>query len=53
VSRAYICMSAPTQFFTTASYYPLKRFKRAPWTSEKGAGTVSGRVNSGWFFTLI
>ena len=32
----------------TASYYPLKRFKRIPWTvSEKGAGTVSGRVNSG------
>ena len=32
----------------TASYCPLKRFKRVP--SEKGAGTVSGRVNSGWLY---
>ena len=38
---------------TTASDNPLKRFKRAPWTtgpfSEKGPGTVSGRVTAAVF----
>jgi hypothetical protein len=48
VSMGAKCRSRSLVVKITASYYPLKRFKRAPWTvSEKGAGTVSGIVNSG------
>ena len=55
LAKGLYCDKSTTQVrvICTASYYPLKRFKRVPWTtvltdvSEKGAGTVSGRVNSG------